>query len=50
MDFLNETKHHKISKQACSLIILWRIYPLLGNNSVNTSRGNEYATIEDIRC
>jgi hypothetical protein len=30
--------------------ILWRIDPLLGNDSVNTSRCNEYATIDDICC
>jgi hypothetical protein len=30
--------------------ILWSKDALLGNDSINTSRGNEYATIEDIRC
>jgi hypothetical protein len=30
--------------------MLCRINPLLGNDSVNTSRDNEYATIKDIRC
>jgi hypothetical protein len=26
------------------------IIPLLGNDSVNTARGNKYTTIEDNRC
>jgi hypothetical protein len=31
-------------------IILWLTDQLLGNDSVSTSRGNEYGTIEDICC
>jgi hypothetical protein len=35
---------------AIIIIIIRRLDPLLGNDSVNTSRGNEHITIEDIRC
>jgi hypothetical protein len=39
--------HRKIS---LIIVIMSRIDPLLGSDSVNTSRDTEYATIEDIRC
>jgi hypothetical protein len=41
--YYNSTLKHILNNLLC------RIDALLGNDSVNTSRGNAYATIENIR-